>query len=60
VLQENARYLEKEATRLQSQKLKAYGARNSVDAVNVKSGDWGRARKVMREDHAKKATQQAW
>ena len=60
VLQDNARYLKQESTRLKSKKLEVYSERNSVDAVNVKSGDWGRARKVMREDHAKKATQQAW
>lgn len=60
VLQDNARYLKQEATRLQSKQLEAYGQRNAQDAVQVKSGDWGRARKTMREDQAKKATQQSW
>src|SRR5207244_1888625 len=32
VLQENAKYLEKEATRLNSTKLQVYGQRNAVDA----------------------------
>jgi Ca-activated chloride channel homolog len=62
VLQDNARYLQKEAARLSSKQLEAYGTRNAQDAVKVKSQaqDWERARKSMREDHAKKATQQAW
>lgn len=60
VLQDNARYLKQEATRLKSKQLEVYGERNAKDAVDVKSGDWGRARKTMREDQAKKATQQAW
>jgi len=60
ILKDNAAYLQKEATRLQSKKLEVYGQRNAEDAVRVKSEDWGRARKTMREDHAKKATQQAW
>ncbi len=62
VLQDNAAYLQKEAQRLQSQKLQVYGQRNAEDAVRVKARaqDWERARKTMREDHAKKATQQTW
>lgn len=60
VLKDNAAYLRQQATRLRSKKLEAYGARNAQDAVEIKSQDWGRARKSMREDHAKKATQQAW
>lgn len=60
VLQDNARYLKQEAARLQSKQLEVYGERNAQDAVQVKGQDWGRARKTMREDQAKKATQQAW
>jgi Ca-activated chloride channel family protein len=62
ILRDNAAYLQKEATRLQSKKLEVYGKRNAQDAVKVKAGaqDWGRARKAMKEDHAKRATQQAW
>ena len=60
VLQDNARYLKQEATRLQSKQLDAYGQRNAQDAVQVKSGDWGRARKAMRADQTKNTTQQAW
>jgi Ca-activated chloride channel family protein len=60
VLQDNARYLKQEAARLQSKQLEVYGERNARDAVQVKGQDWGRARKTMREDQAKKATQQAW
>ena len=60
VLQDNARYLKQEATRLGSKQLDAYGDRNAADAVQVKGADWGRARKTMREDQAKKATQQSW
>jgi hypothetical protein len=52
-------YLQKQAARLSSKKLEVYGKRNAEDAVNIK-GDWGRARKAMKEDHAKKATQQTW
>ena len=61
-LQDNARYLQQQATRLQSKQLESYGAQNARDAVRVKaqSQDWDRARKEMREDHAKKATQQTW
>ncbi len=60
MLQDNARYLKQEATRLGSKQLDAYGDRNAADAVQVKGADWGRARKTMREDQAKKATQQSW
>jgi len=62
VLQDNARYLQQEAARLQSKKLEVYGKRNAEDAVNVKAParDWERTRKSMREDQAKKATQQSW
>lgn len=62
VLRDNAAYLKQNAARLQSKKLEAYGERNAQDAVQVKAGDqaWGRARKAMREDQTKKATQQAW
>jgi hypothetical protein len=62
ILQDNAAYLQKEATRLQSKKLEVYGQRNAQDAVHVKAkaADWERARKSMREDQTKRATQQAW
>lgn len=62
VLNDNAAYLKQNATKLQSQRLQSYGERNARDAVQIKSSaqDWQRARKAMREDHAKKATQQAW
>jgi Ca-activated chloride channel homolog len=62
ILQANAAYLQQEATRLQSKKLEVYGQRNAQDAVKVKAKaqDWERARKSMREDQTKRATQQAW
>ena len=62
VLQDNAAYLNKEAARLQSKQLEVYGQRNTQDAAKVKAPaqDWERARKSMREDQAKKATQQTW
>lgn len=62
ILQDNAVYLQKEATRLQSKKLESYGLRNAQDAVKVKARaqDWERTRKSMREDQTKRATQQAW
>lgn len=62
VLQDNAAYLQKEATRLQSKKLEVYGQKNAYDAKQVKAParDWERARKSMREDQTKRATQQTW
>ncbi len=62
VLQDNAAYLQQEATRLSSKKLEVYGNKNAQDAVRVKAGaqDWERARKSMREDQTKRANQQAW
>lgn len=60
VLQDNAEYLNKEATRLSSKKLEVYGQRNAKDAVDMKAGDWSRTRKAMREDQAKAAVQQTW
>lgn len=60
VLVDNARYLKQQAAQLQSRQLEVYGERNTRDAAEVKGGDWGRARKAMREDQAKKAVQQTW
>jgi Ca-activated chloride channel family protein len=62
VLQDNAAYLKQESMRLQSKQLEAYGAQNARDAVHVQPSNqaWDRDRKVMREDHAKRAVQQSW
>ena len=60
VLQANAAYLESESRRLQSTKLKAYGAKNSVDAKNISEQDWNQTRKSMRADQHRNSSQQSW
>jgi len=60
VLETNARYLEKEASRLQSKKLETYGKENAEDAVKMKGEDWNQTRKGMRAKQHKNATQQSY
>ena len=59
VLETNARYLAKEASRLQSKKLETYGKQNAEDAGKLKGEDWGRTRKGMRANQHWNTTQQA-
>jgi hypothetical protein len=59
-LQDNAAYLERESKRLQSQKLKTYGAKNVDNATNLDSADWSKTRKSMRETQTTNSMQRGW
>ncbi|GBF25517.1 hypothetical protein MnTg02_00549 [bacterium MnTg02] len=60
VLELNATYLDKEASRLDSQELKSLGKKNLDDARSLSPGAWSKTRKAMRARQYKGKTQQAY
>ncbi len=60
-LESNARYLEDNATHLQSKKLADYSEKNAKAAKDVvKPAAWNKARKTMRKEQYSIDAQQAW
>jgi hypothetical protein len=59
-LQQNAAYLQREGERLDSVKLRTYGAKNVENARGLDSADWSRTRKTMRENQTTNSLQRGW
>ncbi len=60
VLEKNAEYLEQEAGKYNSQRLKSLSADQEKSAEAVDDRSWSRTRKLLREQQYKTDTQQAW
>lgn len=60
LLEDNAAYLAREGTRLDSVVLQNYGAQNSYDSQNLGGDAWVRQRKSMREQQSVNNTQRGW
>ncbi|MEL6185203.1 MAG: hypothetical protein AAFU79_11320, partial [Myxococcota bacterium] len=60
LLQQNATYLEENADRYRSSKLRAYSQENAADAQKLNRKDWLRTRKRMRSKQHKIETQQSY
>jgi Ca-activated chloride channel homolog len=60
LLEDNARYLAREGSRLGSTSLVDYGLANSVDAQNLDDGRWERQRKSMRDTQSRNVQQRGW
>jgi len=60
MLHDNAAFLQKEGTRLGSDKLGSYGSSNLEDAMNLEGEGWNQRRKVMRKQQHTIETQQGY
>ncbi|MBX3161738.1 MAG: VWA domain-containing protein [Deltaproteobacteria bacterium] len=59
-LERNAVYLQQEAARLSSEKLKVYERQNVEESRSIDKRDWNETRKSMREDHLKRGMSRGW